>query len=177
MRKLIFLFVTILSGQVYSHESSPPAICQGISGLQVITDYKPDETPFTRKTKTELYTSYSDESYLDYIMVDTKTFKNDFVVSIEILNYLKVPFQKFIFDKWVTDKDLPDQKITKTTLSRFIGVKLSSPFDKFINLSKPERKKIDIKTIPYSARFSIGSKNKKPICVFDFSYGSLDPED
>ncbi len=152
--------------------------CEGVQGLQVVTDYSSSGKPFVRKDLTEIFTSFSNDFYFTNLAIDSSKFSSGNIeITIDVLNKDSKTIKKYVLNKWITDKNVSGKKISKIPISRFIKSKISRPFDNYLNLSKAEKSKINILTIPVNAKFNIGQKNKKPFCVFDFKYGSATHED
>lgn len=166
----LLLFINLPAANANSEISK----CKDTQGLKVVTDYTPEGKPFIKKILSPLYTAQSDESYITHIVVNDSKFKKENVeVLIDLLNSDKKSIKKFILKSWMTDKDLPNLKITKINFSKFLKSKLADPYDKYANLDQTLKSNQKKSEIPSDAKISIRNKNQKPFCVFEYKYGSV----
>ncbi len=169
---LVFNFMTSAAFADSAH--SDHVDCNGIKGLKLAIAFKSDTNKkYISKSTTELYTTFRDDIYFTHIMADQSLFTNgNLEIQFEIINHLKQPIKKYVLNKWSNDKDYPNKKINKMNFTNFATTKLSDPFDRWDNLSKAQKARADRKNVPFDGKFYIGRKNEKPICVFDFKYGT-----
>lgn len=173
MRRIKLAYFFILLFFSVASTASEIVRCDGVSGFKVVTNYKPDDTAYITKTLTDIYTSNSDDQYMTHIALDNSHFANSnpFIV-IEVLNSNKELLKKYRLGLWVTDRLFPGQRISKTNYAKFMSSKVAVPYDLYANLSRQNRSKVDINTIPFDARVTIFSE-QNTICSFDFKYGSI----
>lgn len=176
-RNLEFYFVMIISFFIgcfaFAHGSVSTVKCEGVNGLQIVEDFKPDGTAFTRMMLTDLYTSQSDDSYITHLTVDKSRFDQGNVkVDIEILNNKKQTIKKYTAEKWVLYPNFIDKKVTKINISKILSTLLTEPYDRYANLDSKSKKIVDPQKVPYDARISLISEDRA-FCTFDFSYGSV----
>lgn len=171
---IFFLMLQMFLNFSYAHDNNSKHMdCRGIKGLKLAIDFKPEGSKYVSKTITELYTSFRDDIYFTHLILDQSLFANGNIeVQFEILNNQKKTIKKYLFKKWITDKNYPNKKISKINITNFATLKLGSPYDIWSNLPSSKKSKVDRSKVPYDGKFHIGLKNQSPICTFDFKYGS-----
>ena len=170
---LLFSLIISFSTLVAAHGSSEPVKCDGVKGLRVVTDYTPEGKAFVNKTLTDLYTSKSDDGYMTHIVVDESKFANSTPeIRVDILNSEKVSLKKYRFKQWITDRSLPNKRISKVNFLKFVTAKISEPYDVYANLNESQKSKTKFAKIPSDAKVTITS-GTDTICAFDFKYGSI----
>lgn len=165
------ILITLIDLNVSLGQGISSTECDGVQGIKIYTDYNSSGKPYVRKILTDLYNAFDDDHNFTHLIVHNSKFKNENVeVYFEVLNHQSKPIKKILLNKWLKDKDFPNQKILKIPVSKIIRDKLSEPHDRYLNLSKEQKAKTKLVTIPFDGKFYVGYKNKPAFCTFDFKY-------
>lgn len=169
----VLIFSSIHFQLAHAHAPSRPAQCKEIVGIREMQDFKADGTEFVNFTKTPLYSAQSDETFFHFFaMSKALERKLSPVVKIDILNSRKAVIKSFKFDKWEEHSNYRELSYAKFNFQKLIKANLAHPFDVYINLEKPERDKIPLAGVPYSAQIEIVDSHGKVLCNYNYAYGA-----